>query len=117
MAGKLQRFAGLGADSGTMIPMVHPALTGTHLLALGMPQGWDWLFLIVVALLIFGKRLPEVARSVGKSVTEFKKGLSEVTTTATKEAPDQAGGQTRLPSGDPNAVAQGQTQAQDANKA
>jgi sec-independent protein translocase protein TatA len=29
----------------------------------------------VVAVLLFGSRLPGVARSVGKSVTEFKKGL------------------------------------------
>jgi sec-independent protein translocase protein TatA len=37
--------------------------------------------LIVVAfvsLLIFGNRLPSVMRSLGKSVTEFKKGMSEV---------------------------------------
>jgi sec-independent protein translocase protein TatA len=95
--------------------MVHLALPGSNLLALGMPQGWEWLFLMVLALLIFGKRLPEVARSVGKSVTEFKKGLSEVTTAATKEPQDPPSGQNRLPNGDPNAVAQGQTQ--DANRA
>ena len=29
----------------------------------------------VIALLLFGKRLPEVARSLGKGVVEFKKGL------------------------------------------
>jgi sec-independent protein translocase protein TatA len=29
----------------------------------------------IVAVLLFGSRLPGVARSVGKSVTEFKKGL------------------------------------------
>jgi sec-independent protein translocase protein TatA len=31
-----------------------------------------------VALLMFGKRLPEVMRSLGRSVTEFKKGISEI---------------------------------------
>jgi sec-independent protein translocase protein TatA len=29
-----------------------------------------------VSLLIFGNRLPSVMRSLGKSVTEFKKGVS-----------------------------------------
>lgn len=32
----------------------------------------------VVALLLFGKKLPEVARSLGKSYTEFRKGLSDI---------------------------------------
>lgn len=29
----------------------------------------------LVAVLLFGKRLPEVGRSLGKGITEFKKGL------------------------------------------
>jgi TatA/E family protein of Tat protein translocase len=86
--------------------MAHTSLLSTNLLALGLPSGWEWLILVFLALLIFGRRLPEVARSVGKSVTEFKKGLNEVTTAATKEAPDAP----KLPNSDPNAVARGEQQ-------
>lgn len=32
----------------------------------------------IVALLLFGKRLPEVARSLGKGITEFKRGVRGV---------------------------------------
>jgi sec-independent protein translocase protein TatA len=46
--------------------------------ALGMPEGFEWLVILIVALLVFGKKLPEVARGLGKSVSQFKKGLSEV---------------------------------------
>ncbi len=32
----------------------------------------------VIALLLFGKRMPEVARSLGKGITEFKKGVAGI---------------------------------------
>ena len=33
---------------------------------------------LVVPLLLFGNRLPEVARSLGRSINEFKKGMQQV---------------------------------------
>ncbi len=45
----------------------------------------------IVALLLFGKRLPEVARSLGKGITEFKKGVrgieDEVETSSSASRP------------------------------
>ncbi len=45
----------------------------------------------IVALLLFGKRLPEVARSLGKGITEFKKGVrgieDEVDTSSSSSRP------------------------------
>jgi sec-independent protein translocase protein TatA len=39
--------------------------------------GWfEMMLLLGVAVLLFGKRLPEVGRSLGKGIVEFKKGLS-----------------------------------------
>jgi sec-independent protein translocase protein TatA len=48
-----------------------------HIAFISMPGGGEWIILLVVGLLIFGRRLPEVARSLGKSVNEFKKGMRE----------------------------------------
>lgn len=38
-------------------------------------QPGEMLIVMVVAVLLFGKRLPEVGRSLGKGIVEFKKGL------------------------------------------
>jgi sec-independent protein translocase protein TatA len=38
----------------------------------------EMLIVMGIAVLLFGKRLPEVGRSLGKGIVEFKKGLSGV---------------------------------------
>ncbi len=50
-----------------------------NILALIGPLGPMELVIIgVVGLLIFGNRLPQVGRSLGKGIVEFKKGLKGV---------------------------------------
>ena len=47
-----------------------------------------------IAILLFGKRLPEVGRSLGKGIVEFKKSLrgieDEFDLTSTSSAPDRS---------------------------
>jgi len=38
--------------------------------------GIDGFVILVIGLLIFGRRLPEVGKNLGKTIVEFKKGLS-----------------------------------------
>ena len=48
-------------------------------LALQLPGGMEWIFIIVViAVLIFGaKKIPELARTFGKAKGEYEKGKIE----------------------------------------
>jgi len=40
--------------------------------------GTEWFILIILGVLLFGKRLPEVGRSLGKGMMEFKRGLQGI---------------------------------------
>lgn len=42
-----------------------------------LPPG-EMLVILVIAVVLFGKKLPEVGRSLGKGIVEFKKGLRGV---------------------------------------
>ncbi len=47
-------------------------------LALGMPGPWEWIVIGILGVIIFGKRLPSVGKSLGQGIVEFKKGLQGV---------------------------------------
>ncbi len=42
------------------------------------PGGSEWLIILLIFVLLFGaKKLPELSRSLGQSITSFKKGVRE----------------------------------------
>ena len=45
----------------------------------------EWAVILVIALLLFGRRLPEVGKSLGTGIREFKKGLKETEEDARKD--------------------------------
>lgn len=50
----------------------------TPLLAFGLPGGAEWVWIFLAIILLFGaKKLPELARGLGKSMGEFKKAKAE----------------------------------------
>ncbi len=53
--------------------------------------GWPEMLMIgAVMLLLFGSRLPEVGKSLGKGIIEFKKGLKSIDDDAQGEGQTQA---------------------------
>jgi sec-independent protein translocase protein TatA len=56
----------------------------------GIGQTELLIFMVIVLVLFGGSRIPGIARSLGKSITEFKKGVSGIedeTPAPEKEAP------------------------------
>jgi sec-independent protein translocase protein TatA len=55
-----------------------------------MNIGWQEILLILfIALLLFGaKKIPDLARSMGKGIKEFKKGLNEIDSSSENKKSD-----------------------------
>ncbi len=50
-------------------------------------QAWDWFIIFLIVLLIFGgRKIPEIARGLGKGIKEFKKAKDGLADTIESEA-------------------------------
>ena len=50
-------------------------------LAFGMPGGWEWIIIVLFVVIFFGaKKIPEIARGLGKGIREFKDATKEIKT-------------------------------------
>jgi sec-independent protein translocase protein TatA len=58
-------------------------------LAINMPGGFELILLTGLGLLFFGKRLPDVGRSIGQTIVQFKKGLNDVNADVDKAADEK----------------------------
>ena len=51
-----------------------------------MPGGMEWVLILVAILVVFGgKKIPELARGIGKGIREFKDAKNQVTSEISKE--------------------------------
>lgn len=57
-------------------------------LAFWMPGPWELAIIAIIALILFGRRLPEVGKSLGRGIVEFKKGLKDVQDEVSKTGDD-----------------------------
>ena len=82
--------------------------TSMHTLALFQNLGpFEIMIILGVGLLLFGRRLPEVGRSLGRSIVEFKRGLNSVNDDIDEAA--KKPGKSELPAGDSRTVSQSST--------
>jgi sec-independent protein translocase protein TatA len=67
--------------------------TGTPILAIGgIPGGPELVLVVVVILILFfgARRLPELARSLGRSISEFRRGREEAGAEETEQKTDDS---------------------------
>jgi sec-independent protein translocase protein TatA len=80
----------------------------------GLPGGWEWIIILALGLLLFGRRLPEVGRSLGQGIVEFKKGLKGVSEDVEQASNRPAASAERPSQQLPHGMHQGESRHQEA---
>jgi sec-independent protein translocase protein TatA len=58
--------------------LMHARINIMNMLAFGVPGPSEWVLILVIVLVLFGaKKLPELARSLGQSMNEFRKARED----------------------------------------
>ena len=75
----------------------------------GLDSPWHWLILVAVLLLLFGsKKLPEIGRSLGQGMREFKDSVTGLSGDSEEQSPAALNAATqapeRSPSQDPDSI-------------
>ncbi len=47
------------------------------MLAFGMPSTGEWMLILMVGVIVYGRRLPEVGRQLGRTVANLRRGLDD----------------------------------------
>ena len=69
-----------------MITILHPSLLA--FIGIGSPGMGEMIVIGVIAVILFGGKLPEVARTLGNSYQQFRKGLSDIQASIRTEIDD-----------------------------
>ena len=54
------------------------AATTTAALALIFPSGQEWIIILIVGIVLFGRRLPEVGKQVSKAIIQLRQGMQRL---------------------------------------
>jgi len=54
------------------------AIATTQYLALIFPSGQEWIIILIVGIVLFGRRLPEVGKQVGRTIIQLRQGMQKL---------------------------------------
>lgn len=58
--------------------MAVASTVNTYYLPLIFPSGQEWIIILIVGIVLFGRRLPEVGKQVGKTIIQLRQGMQKL---------------------------------------